>query len=177
MEITQEEKTKQAEFLALYEPLHEQFARYCKAVAGEEQQARDLINETLLKAFEGFEKIRKKESFLYYLFGTAKRIWSNQNRRNKFWHNGEMSELGSQHFVQQNDNPEMNTDTHFLYRAMEQLPDEQREALVLFEILGFSLKEIQAIQKTGLSAVKARLARGRKKLESLLADVETKIKR
>jgi len=40
----------------------------------------------------------------------------------------------------------------------------QREAIVLFELDGYSLEEIATIQGVTLSAVKTRLARGREKL-------------
>jgi RNA polymerase sigma-70 factor (ECF subfamily) len=172
MKVTALERKRQEAFLALYEPVHDQFARYCMAIAGEEQGAKDLINETLLKSFEGFDNIRKKDSFLYYLFTSAKHIWSNQNRRNKFWKDVE-------HFEQHNfgkyvqSDAENRVDVNLLYAAMNELPIEQKEAVVLYEVSGCSLKEIQQIQNVGLSTVKSRLVRGRKKLASLLSDVES----
>ena len=51
-----------------------------------------------------------------------------------------------------------------LHKALSYLPELQREALILFEITGYSIKEIMEIQKSGSSAVKQRLARGRKEL-------------
>ena len=48
--------------------------------------------------------------------------------------------------------------------ALGSLAAVQREAVVLFEVDGFSLEEIAAMQGVTLSAVKTRLARGRKKL-------------
>jgi RNA polymerase sigma-70 factor (ECF subfamily) len=60
-----------------------------------------------------------------------------------------------------------------LYEALQKLPEEQREAIILFEISGFSLKEVQQIQGAGLSAVKSRIVRGKKKLARLLNDHET----
>ena len=44
------------------------------------------------------------------------------------------------------------------------LPAVQREAVVLFEIEGFSVEEIAAMQEVTVSAVKSRLARGRDRL-------------
>ena len=41
------------------------------------------------------------------------------------------------------------------------LPDVQREAIVLFEMQGFSIDEIASLQRASVSAVKSRLARGR----------------
>jgi RNA polymerase sigma-70 factor (ECF subfamily) len=57
---------------------------------------------------------------------------------------------------------------HFLHVALAQLVDEQREAIILFEISGFSIKEIVEIQASSESAVKQRLKRGREKLVEIL---------
>jgi RNA polymerase sigma-70 factor (ECF subfamily) len=49
------------------------------------------------------------------------------------------------------------------------LPIEQREALILFEIIGFSIKEIAGFQQKSEEAIRQQLSRGRKKLLSLLS--------
>ena len=64
--------------------------------------------------------------------------------------------------------PELSADVHFLFAALAQLPEAQREAIILFEISGFSIKEIMEIQRAGESAVKQRLKRGRERLEEIL---------
>lgn len=57
--------------------------------------------------------------------------------------------------------------------ALAVLPPEQREAVVLFEVDGFSIEEIAAMQGSSITAVKTRLVRGRERLrrryEELLA--------
>jgi DNA-directed RNA polymerase specialized sigma24 family protein len=55
-----------------------------------------------------------------------------------------------------------------LYEALAQLPHEQRESIILFEISGFSIQEITVIQNASESAVKQRLKRGREKLMEIL---------
>jgi RNA polymerase sigma-70 factor (ECF subfamily) len=49
-------------------------------------------------------------------------------------------------------------------RALAALSPDQREAVVLFEIEGFSVIEIAGLQGASPSAVKSRLARGRERL-------------
>jgi RNA polymerase sigma-70 factor (ECF subfamily) len=56
-----------------------------------------------------------------------------------------------------------------LYKALAMLPIEQREALILFEIVGFSVKEIAGFQQKTEEAIRQQLSRGRKKLLSLLS--------
>jgi RNA polymerase sigma-70 factor (ECF subfamily) len=56
-----------------------------------------------------------------------------------------------------------------LYKALSMLPVEQREALILFEIVGFSVKEIAGFQQKTEDSIRQQLSRGRKKLLSLLS--------
>lgn len=158
-------------FLALYDPVHDQFTRYCLAMTGNEQDAKDLINDAILRALERFETLRNPDSFLYFLISIAKRVYLNQRRRTKFW--GQVSESKMEGYQDPSANQETNIEAWLLYKALDKLPTKQKEALILFEITGFSLKEVAEIQGNSLSAVKVRLMRGRKKLAELLRDSES----
>ena len=59
---------KQAAFLALYEPVHNQFERFCRARVYGQMEFRDLMNETLLQAYRKFDQLRSEEAFLGWLF-------------------------------------------------------------------------------------------------------------
>jgi RNA polymerase sigma-70 factor (ECF subfamily) len=54
-------------------------------------------------------------------------------------------------------------------QMVSQLPDRQREALILFEYEGFQLSEISQIVKADTGVVKSRLYRARERLKRLLA--------
>jgi len=54
-------------------------------------------------------------------------------------------------------------------QTVSQLPDLQREVLILFEYEGFSLNEIAVIVDADVGAVKARLHRARERLRRTLA--------
>jgi RNA polymerase sigma-70 factor (ECF subfamily) len=53
-------------------------------------------------------------------------------------------------------------------RALLELPEEQRTALVLCDIEGLDYAEIAAVMKTSLGTVKSRIARGRARLRQVL---------
>jgi RNA polymerase sigma-70 factor (ECF subfamily) len=61
--------TKQEEFLSLYKPVHERFERFCRARVYGKMDFHDLINETLLVAYEKMERLKSKDAFIYFLFG------------------------------------------------------------------------------------------------------------
>lgn len=162
---------KQQAFLALYEPVHAPFARFCQARVFHSSDAKDLVSETVLQAYEHFDSLRHKEAFLHFLFGIASRILKNKSRRRKFWGIFQSAEAEEKHHDSQN--AEVSADVQLLYGALAKLPQEQREAVILFEISGFSLKEVQDIQGCSLSAVKSRVVRGKRRLARLLNDQET----
>jgi RNA polymerase sigma-70 factor (ECF subfamily) len=61
-----------------------------------------------------------------------------------------------------------------LNKQLQSLDHITRECIILFEISGFSIKEIMDILNLGESAVKQRLSRGRKQLIDLMNSHEIK---
>jgi RNA polymerase sigma-70 factor (ECF subfamily) len=158
--------TKQEAFLALYEPVHERFERFCRARVYGNLDYRDLMNDTLIVAYTKIDELKSNDAFVYFLFGIAVRILSNNKRKKheERIHN-DQAILG---VISNETNPETEMDIHFLYLALQQLPEKQSECIILFEISGFSIKEIAQTQQAGESAVKLRLKRGREKLMEIL---------
>jgi len=157
--------SKQNKFLKLYEPIHDQFERFCRARVYGDMDYEDLMNETLLIAFQKFEQLKSDKAFLSFLFGISVRLLANNNRKIK---------EGAYHkqafnYSDANAQTERDAEVYLLHQALAQLPDEQKEAIILFEINGFSIKEIKEIQNASESAVKQRLKRGREKLTQILS--------
>ncbi len=168
--MTPEDKYKQ-QFTQQYREVHAKFLRYCEVLTGEPESARDLLADSVLVTLENYHKIKKKEAFLSYLIGVARNRFSKYLRKKNMW---ESYDTGNAIEAQDTAaDPSLRTDVSFLYQALNQLPEKQREALVLFELSGFSQKEIQAIQGVSLSAVKARIVRGREALKQLLMEKES----
>lgn len=147
-----------------YTSVHAQFERFCKARAYGEMNFKDLMQDTVVVAFEKFDELQNKASFLSFLFGTSTKILANANRKKheELWQESYVEKQQTQPSI------EKQLEIDDLYKAMALLPDNQREALILFEISGFSVKEISAIQESSEDAVKQRLSRGRKELAQLL---------
>lgn len=152
--------------MSLYKPVHARFERFCKARVYGEMDFKDLMQETVVVAFEKFDELKNKDTFLHFLFGISIRVLSNSNRKIK-------EEQWSESFENRSGNMlevEKQLEVEDLYKALGKLPDNQREALILFEISGFSIKEISALQQAGEDAVKKRLSRGRQELARLLSE-------
>ena len=152
--------------MALLDPVHDNLARYVRAMSRNADEARDLMSETLLAAYESFDTLKAPAAFLSYLFTIARRTCRHRARRFRLF-----AEYDAAHAAQLRATtpaPDAAADIPALYNALDRLPAEQREAVVLFELSGLSLEEIRELQGGTLSGVKARVARGRRKLAKLL---------
>jgi len=157
--------SKQKDFMDLYSPIHESFIRFCKAKSYGIIEYEDLINETILRAYSSFESLKNKKAFLGFLFGIASNIIKNSLRRKDFIsykaeYNSNIEDVSY--------SLERKHDIELLYKALNQLPEKTKEAIILFEISGFSIKEISEIQDSSNSAIKQRLKRGRESLSTIL---------
>jgi RNA polymerase sigma-70 factor (ECF subfamily) len=164
------EGDRQQAFLAALSPALPSLNRFAQAMCRDDrgvdrERAKDLVSETILKAYESFSQVREPKAFQSYLFTIAVRLHRLERKRSKRW-----TPLASEHDLLASDAamPDANADAVHLYEALAKLPAEQREAIVMSEILGMKLAEVAEAQGATLGAVKTRVSRGRKRLAELL---------
>jgi RNA polymerase sigma-70 factor (ECF subfamily) len=167
------EFTKQERFMQLYEPVHERFERYCKTRAYGEFHFKDIMQDTLIVAFEKFDELKSKEAFLHFLFGIATRILANHRKKKRPEYVDQLN-AKYEHVHQENTLIEKQFEINDLYTCLKELDQMTSECIILFEISGFSIKEIMGIQNSSEAAVKQRLSRGRKQLLLLMKSLEIK---
>ncbi len=154
--------------MSTYQGCHDSFIRYCSALSYGKMETDDLVQDVLLSAYQNFDKIAKKDQLLHYLIRAARNRSISRWRRSKF--KQELVEQHANRLRSKEVSPETLLDIQLLYQVLNQLPEKQKDALILFEISGFSMKEIAQIQDSTEGAVKTKISRGRKKLKELLAE-------
>ena len=163
---------KQSEFLKAYQSCHEPFVRYCAALASGKMDTEDLVQDVLLSAYLHFSRIRQKDQLLHYLIRAARKrsisLWRTRQRRK------EILARQRQKWIDQGISPEVSLDIQILYQALDRLPTKQKDAIILFEISGFSMREIAELQQSTPGAVKTAISRGRQKLKALMAEGTTR---
>lgn len=156
-------------------------------LTGDAEEARDLAQETFLRAFQAIQKFRGDADLKTWLY----RIAINQARnRWRWWRRrrrdatvsldatvGEREQTVAMHLEDASaSDPEEETLAHErhsqLREALQGLRSAYREAVVLRDIEGLTYEEIAATLQINIGTVKSRLARGRlelrRKLESSL---------
>ncbi|MDX1349888.1 MAG: RNA polymerase sigma factor [Putridiphycobacter sp.] len=158
--------SKQNKFLKLYEPIHDRFERFCRARVYGDMDYKDLMNETLLIAYTKFDTLKSEQAFLSFLFTIAVRFLANTAKKAKKELSDVSVNLSS--IKAEGSGSESSAEVYLLHEALALLPEIQREAIILFEISGFSIKDIMVIQNAKESTVKQRLKRGRERLTAIL---------
>ncbi|OEK04102.1 RNA polymerase sigma factor [Roseivirga misakiensis] len=160
--------SKQNDFMIAYNGCHDRFLRYCSSLAYGKMDVQDLVQDVLVTAYHKFEKIENKDQLLHYLIKAARNrsisLWRKQKKQQ------ELTDIHAERLADQGVSPETILDIQVLYRMLNKLPTKQKEALILFEISGFSMREIAEIQNSNEGAVKTKISRGRKKLAALMSD-------
>ena len=138
--------------------------------------AGDLVQETYLRALKAKESIRPDSNVKSWLFTILRNIWLNQLRHERA--GPKIAELDSD--VNLADVPVATTeDPHDLYvrnlqrervrTAIQQLPIEFREIIILREYEELSYSEIANVLQCPMGTVMSRLARARSKLGDMLS--------
>ncbi len=136
-----------------------------------EHDAEDIVQEAYMRAFKFFGTFRggDSRSWLLTIVRNTSYTWMHQNRSRELTtvlddeiHALESQELDPEAVLLEKVNGEV------LRRALDELPLEFREAIVLRELEEMSYKEIADIAGVPLGTVMSRLARGRKRLQQIL---------
>lgn len=165
--------SKQQIFLELYLPIQENVERYALYLAGNRQDAKDLVSEAVLHTFANFESIKNEKALLSYMFTICYRKHLD-NRKSSKKHLS--SEIDLDSFVSNDSQRESNYDVELLYKALDKLPLDVKNAITLAEIFGLSHKEIAEIQNCSTVSVKVKIFRGKQKLKDLLVAQKKKQK-
>ncbi|HVK40054.1 MAG TPA: RNA polymerase sigma factor [Candidatus Kapabacteria bacterium] len=154
------------EFMRLLTPVQHRLMHFARAMTRDVHEADDLVADTVLAALERFAEVRDQRAFLSFLFTIASRLHRRKRLRSMFF--GDYCEERALRIHDPGVSPESSAEVQLLYRALAQLPERQREAVMLFEISDLTLEEIRAIQGGSLSGVKMRVVRGREALSRIL---------
>jgi RNA polymerase sigma-70 factor, ECF subfamily len=137
-------------------------------VIGREEEARDIVQETFLRAFRGLRNFRREAKFSSWIYRIALNLcrdWIRRERRTPVSPTPEgvdLAELAAEQGPAES--IEELVARHDMSRAvevaMERLPEEQRTAIILKEYHGMTFQEIADLQGCPLSTVKTRLYQG-----------------
>lgn len=150
-------------FLNLYGSCHEDLERFCRVLCRNSESTRELVQETLLRALQGYHRLKDETKFKSWLMGIALRTKRSQDRKLKNW---VLMDILPEKAAQEQSDTE--AALSMMRRLCRKLNEKEREAFLLFELSGLTLQSIAEIQETNENTVKTRLRRSREKLQKWL---------
>ncbi len=152
---------------------------------GDRETAEDIVQETFLRCLKHSHQYSAIEQVSTWLYTIAGNLAKTELRRRKRWHwipigpsadeertafyepttkeplPGEMTDSNSVH--------------HTVVEAIDKLPEEFREAVLLRDLNGLSYEEISKITNCPIGTVKSRVNRGRIRLQKTLRNLAEEV--
>jgi RNA polymerase sigma-70 factor (ECF subfamily) len=141
--------TKESLFTSLYDAYWEKIVRLCLAYTGNYEQAKDLAQESFLKAWEHIEKFRDESAIGSWIYRIAVNTCLTHLRSSKRMPSTELTEVKE---FQLSSSVEDNEKIRLLYKMISQLPEVERLliTLVLEEVPYSEISEILNISQGNL---------------------------
>lgn len=148
-------------------------------VLKEEHLAADAVQDAFFKAFQGLARLKEADRFVPWLLSIVRSAATDLVRRQVRWGtrevtygdeipSGGLGSLGSSSFVGPTEALDRREAAQSVGDALESLPDEYREVIILKYMEGRSYREISRLLKLSVRAVESRLFRARQQLNRRL---------
>lgn len=164
-ELTDE---RNARFLALLKPVYQDCQRWAYSLAQDVTIAEDILMESVLGALKNIHQLKNDDAFKTWFFRIITnnyRMWLRSNKQPvALMEQSELERVGPRddEWAERLEQAEM------VRRLVSKLSPEQREALVLFEVQGLSVREVSKVLGKKESAVRVLLHRARQRMRELL---------
>ncbi len=139
-----------------------------RSLSGNRDLADDLVQETMLKAWAARARFQAGTNMRAWTFIILRNIFLSQMRRARF--KGEWDEITAARILAAPASQDRHIELGDLQRALLELPQAQREALILVGAGGFAYEEAAAICDCAVGTIKSRVARGRTALSAILTE-------
>jgi RNA polymerase sigma-70 factor (ECF subfamily) len=139
---------------------------FARSLAGDAARADDLVQETLLKAWNHRQQYQPGTNLRAWLFTILRNQFYSEIRHRKF----EVEDPDGASTASLSVAPDHDARLHLrdLQRALQELPEEQREALLLVGASGLSYEEAAEVCGCAVGTIKSRISRARDRLTGLL---------
>lgn len=163
-------------FEALVLRYQARIVNYASAMVHDAGAAEDVAQETFVRAWRGLGRFRGESTFKTWLYRIATNVArTDLDRRGRRARIANRSLDDEAEPLQAGDVPSPAPDAETslvrreaIDRALSELPDELRQALVLRDVEGLDYKEIAGVTGAPIGTVESRIFRARRRLRTLL---------
>ena len=136
------------------------------SLSGNADRADDLVQETLLRALANIGSFQPGSNLPAWLFTILRNLFRSDYRKRR----REVEDADGSYANTLKSQPSQNMHLEFeeFRAALDKLPQDQREALILVGASGFSYEDAAAICGCAVGTIKSRVNRARSKLSNML---------
>ena len=142
------------------------------SLSGQVDRADDLVQDTLLRALSNIDRFERGTNLNAWLFTILRNLFHSEYRKRR----REVEDPDGAYASRLKVQPEQGSRLDFedFRAALDRLPHDQREALLLVGASGFSYEEAATICGCAVGTIKSRVNRARSRLAAILTveDVE-----
>ena len=137
------------------------------SLCGNVDRADDLVQETLLRALANIKSFQPGTNMSAWLFTILRNLFRSEYRKRR----REVEDADGSYAETLKSQPEQTSRVEFeeFRVALNKLPEDQREALILVGASGFSYEEAAEICGCAVGTIKSRVNRARTRLSTLLS--------
>jgi len=139
---------------------------FARSLCNDAVAADDLVQDTMLRAWKARESYTANTSFRAWSFTILRNVFYSEKRRS--WRSTELAPEIAERTLVASDNPAKGIELVELRNALDHLPDDQREAIILVGAGGMAYEEAAQIVGCAVGTIKSRVSRARKALAAML---------
>jgi RNA polymerase sigma-70 factor (ECF subfamily) len=143
-----------------------QLRAFGRSLSGSTDRADDLVQEAVLRAWAARDRFQEGTSFKAWTFTILRNLFLSQMRRTRF--TAEWDDLAAERVLAAPADQDRHLHVADVQRALNKLPEAQREALVLVGAGGVTYEEAAEICDCPIGTIKSRVARGRTALIAMI---------
>ncbi|MGC8893697.1 MAG: RNA polymerase sigma factor [candidate division WOR-3 bacterium] len=157
-------------FEGLVEDYMERIYNLCYYMTGEPEVARELTQESFLRAYKALDRFRGESSHYTWLYKIALNRCRTYLKKRGKERNVSLDELEDAGWDPAEDPPDNMLEIMTVRKALASLPPEHREILLLFYFDELKYEEIAEALDIPMGTVKSRLARAKSALKEAIGD-------
>ena len=145
-----------------------QMRAFARSLCGDATAGDDLAQEALLKAWTANQSYQPGTNMKAWVFMIVRNQFFSDKRRS--WRSSQLDPETAERTLVAVTNATGTLELDELRRALQLLPDDQREALILVGAGGFSYEEVAEIADCAVGTIKSRVSRARDRIALILAE-------